>query len=155
VRWVYDDGGRAAAGYRGQTGDCVCRAIAIATEQPYQAVYDALNALGKRERPKGKKKRSAARTGVHKPTIRRYMKEIGWEWESTMQIGSGCTVHLKADELPPGRLICSVSQHLVAVVDGVIHDTKDCSRDETRCVYGYWYPPGGEEAQWVEQRYCP
>ena len=32
----------------------------------------------------------------------------------------------------------SVSKHITAVVDGVIHDTFDPSRDGTRCVYGYW-----------------
>jgi hypothetical protein len=54
-----------------------------------------------------------------------------------MQIGSGCTVHL----LPSGKLVVSVSKHLTAVIDGVIHDTHDCSRAETRCVYGYWNKP--------------
>jgi hypothetical protein len=44
-------------------------------------------------------------------------------------------------ELPIGRLIVSVSKHLVAVVDGVIHDTHDPSRAGTRCVYGYWRSP--------------
>jgi hypothetical protein len=61
-----------------------------------------------------------------------------------MQIGSGCTVHLKANELPAGRLVVSVSKHLTAVVDGVIHDTHDCSRGETRCVYGYWQQAGAK-----------
>ena len=32
--FVVDDGGRADAGYKGQTGDCVCRSIAIATGKP-------------------------------------------------------------------------------------------------------------------------
>jgi len=31
-----NDGGRAAAGYKGQAGDCVVRSIAIATGMPYQ-----------------------------------------------------------------------------------------------------------------------
>ena len=31
-----NDGGRAAAGYKGQAGDCVVRSIAIATRMPYQ-----------------------------------------------------------------------------------------------------------------------
>jgi hypothetical protein len=57
-----------------------------------------------------------------------------------MQIGSGCTVHLRPKELPAGRLVVSVSKHLTAVIDGVIHDTHDCSRRGTRCVYGYWQP---------------
>jgi hypothetical protein len=66
------------------------------------------------------------------------MKELGFTWTPTMTIGSGCTVHLRADELPSGRLVCSVSNHNVAVIDGVIHDTYDCSRKGSRCVYGYW-----------------
>jgi hypothetical protein len=43
--FVYNDGGRAAAGYKGRAGDCVVRAIAITTQKPYQEVYDAINAL--------------------------------------------------------------------------------------------------------------
>ena len=38
----YNDGGRELAGYKGKTGDCVTRAIAIATGKPYQEVYDNL-----------------------------------------------------------------------------------------------------------------
>jgi hypothetical protein len=55
-----------------------------------------------------------------------------------MRIGSGCMVHLRAEELPSGRLIVSVPRHLVAVVDGTIHDTHDSSRAGARCVYGYF-----------------
>jgi hypothetical protein len=58
-----------------------------------------------------------------------------------MRIGSGCKVHLRADELPGGRLIVHVSKHIVAVLNGVIHDTHDCSRGGNRCVYGYWSAP--------------
>jgi hypothetical protein len=136
---VYNDGGRSAAGFKGETSDCVTRAIAIATGKPYQEVYDAINAAGKTERiGKRKRGRSRAATGVYKSTIRKYLESIGWMWFPTMAIGSGCRVHLRADELPPGRLVVSVSKHLVAVIDGVIHDTHDPSRDGTRCVYGYY-----------------
>jgi len=145
---VYDDGGRKAAGYTGTTSDCVTRAIAIATQKPYQEVYDALNDLGKQERPRShwagwqrgmvRRSRSTARTGVHIATIRKYMASIGWVWVPTMFIGQGCKVHLTADELPPGRLVVSVSKHEVAVIDGVIHDLFDPARGGTRCVYGYY-----------------
>jgi len=37
-----------------------------------------------------------------------------------MSIGSGCRVHLRADDLPPGRLIVKISRHYTAVIDGVI-----------------------------------
>lgn len=139
MKFIYDDGGREAAGFKGETRDCVCRAISIATEMPYREVYDMINEYEKRERT-GKRKsgKSNARTGVYKNTIRKIMEDLGWKWYPTMQIGSGCTTHLRADELPNGRLIVSVSKHLVAVIDGVIHDTHDCSRDGTRCVYGYY-----------------
>lgn len=46
MTYVYNDGGREAAGYKGTTRDCVTQAVAIATEHPYQEVYDALNELG-------------------------------------------------------------------------------------------------------------
>ena len=139
MAFAYNDGGRAAAGYKGQAGDCVTRSIAVATGRPYQEVYDAINAASVGER-RGKRKRgvSNARTGVYKNTTRKYMESIGWEWVPTMQIGSGCKVHLRADELPTGRLVVAVSKHLTAVIDGVIHDTHDPSRDGTRCVYGYY-----------------
>lgn len=38
----YNDGGRKDAGYKGFTGDCVCRAICIASGLPYQKVYRRL-----------------------------------------------------------------------------------------------------------------
>jgi hypothetical protein len=137
--WVYNDGGRTAAGYRGYSAsDCACRSIAIVTGLPYQQVYDQLNVQATRERPGPGRRRSSSRTGVKTRTIRRYLAELDYEWTPTMQIGAGCTVHLRADELPEGRLIVSVSKHITAVIDGVIHDNHDPSRDGTRCVYGYW-----------------
>jgi hypothetical protein len=138
----FHDGGRSAAGYRGKTGDCVVRSIAIATGVPYQHIYDLVNRASVHERT-GTRKRgiSNARTGVYKSTIHRVMKSLGWVWTPTMQIGSGCTVHLRPDELPGGRLVVSVSKHLTAMIDGVVHDTHDCSRRGKRCVYGYWQPP--------------
>lgn len=136
---TFNDGGRAAAGYSGMTGDCVTRAIAIATGLPYQQVYDALNDLAKNER-RGKRKRkiSDARTGVYRQTYDRYLKSLGWKFTPTMGIGTGCKVHLRADELPDGTIIARVSKHVCAVIDGVIHDTHDPSRNGTRCVYGYY-----------------
>lgn len=137
--FVYDDGGAEAAGYKPDAGDCVPRAIAIATRLDYATVLSGINAEAKRSRLK--KHRKHARGGVYKPQTKRYMAALGWKWTPTMGIGTGCTVHLVARELPAGRLVVAVSKHLVAVIDGVIHDTYDPSRDGTRCVYGYWSAP--------------
>ena len=42
MKFNYNDGGREVAGYKGKTGDCVVRAIAIATDKSCQEVYDTL-----------------------------------------------------------------------------------------------------------------
>jgi len=165
--FVYNDGGRKAAGFKGHTGDCVTRSIAIVTGKPYKEVYDALNELSnpfnnkKHKRIRGK---SNARTGVHKPVYHNYLLSLGMKWTPTMLIGQGCRVHLRADELPKGRIICRLSRHLTAVIDGVINDTFNPARETNvvefkeklsdiqrkqfaevehkytsgRCVYGYY-----------------
>jgi hypothetical protein len=110
--WVRDDGGRHAAGFKGATGDCVVRAIAIAGELPYAEVYDALHRAAladpwvrrKLERRHGARApvHASPRAGVHRRVYDRYLFDHGWTWTPTMKIGQGCTVHLRADELPSG-----------------------------------------------------
>lgn len=144
MKFVHDDGGRAAAGYKGTASDCVCRSIAIATGKPYQEVYEAINLYAQNERT-GKRKRgvSSARTGVYKQTYKRYLQDLGWKFIPTMGIGTGCKVHLREGELPAsGTFIVSVSKHLTVLVDNEIHDTHDPSRGGYRCVYGYWTTGG-------------
>lgn len=140
MRFQFNDGGRYR---RGKGGDCVTRAIAIALEKPYTEVENALKVLAMSERiTKRRRTRSTVTSGVHRVTYDRYLKAQGWIWTPTMHIGRGCTVHMRAEELPGGRLIVSLSRHLAAVIDGVLHDIGDCTRQGTRCVYGYWTAPG-------------
>ena len=165
--FVLDDGGRAAAGFKGRAGDCVARAVAIASGRPYAEVYARLaKGMGsQRVTKRSGKKAASARNGINtrRKWFKDYMVELGFEWVPTMQIGSGCKVHLTADELPSGRIICAVSNHYTAMIDGVIHDTHDPRREVhyvessdrplrpgewrnsngicgimRRCVYGYW-----------------
>ncbi len=134
--FVRNDGGRAEAGFKPSNGDCVARSIAIISGRPYIDVYRDLAEGGKSQR--GKK--SSPRTGIL--TNRKWFKDFmhlqGFEWVPTMTVGSGCQVHLNAQELPGGRLVVSVSRHYTAMIDGVIHDTHDPQRGGRRCVYGYW-----------------
>jgi hypothetical protein len=142
--YQYDDGGRGAAGRKGVTSDCVTRAVAIAAELPYDQVYDALAAgcAGERrtKRSYGISGRKSASNGINtnRKWFKDYMASLGFTWTPTMHVGQGCTVHLKVGELPPGRIVVSLSRHFAAVIDGVVHDLEDPSRDGTRCVYGYW-----------------
>lgn len=166
--FTYNDGGRAAAGFKGSANDCVCRAIAIVSGIPYLEVYKRLasGAGSQRDTRRTGKQRASARNGIYtrRQWFRDYMAEIGFRWVPTMQIGSGCKVHLCADELPGGRIVVAVSRHYTAMIDGIIHDTFDprrevhCIRPDDggklkagewrndngicsvarRCVYGYW-----------------
>lgn len=149
MQFNYNDGGREAAGYKGTAGDCVCRAICIATGLPYQEVYDRLaNGNATQRKSKYHKSKDGVKTAARGINVRRkwfqsYMAELGFTWTPTMSIGQGCKVHLRADELPTtGRLVVSVSKHYTSVIDGVLNDTYDCSRDGDRCVYGYYIYTG-------------
>jgi hypothetical protein len=153
MEWRFDDGGREVAGYKGKAGDCVARSVAIASGRPYAEVYAQLAAgTGAQRAGKRGKRPTSARNGINttRKWFKEYMAELGFEWVPTMRIGSGCRVHLAPGELPPGRLVVSVSKHMTAVIDGVIHDTHDPQREthwikgdgtsgvSRRCVYGYW-----------------
>lgn len=131
--WQYNDGGRWEAGFYGHTNDCVVRAIAIASGISYKTIYEGINNLASAQRDV-----STAWLGVTREIYQAYIESLGWSWNPIMEIGSGCKMHLNQEELPGGRLIVKVSKHLVAIIDGVIHDTYDSSRGGTRCVYGYF-----------------
>ena len=158
-RWIKDDGGRKASGFarspgrKDTVGDCVTRAIGIATRKPYREVHDALTvgtvphiyAGGDKDCPhysKWAKLRGGVRAfdpdhgcgvGAYGP----YLESIGWTYTPTRDQ----KVRLRTNELPAGRLIVQIRQHLVAVIDGVIHDTYDCGRAGRVRVKGYWTRP--------------
>lgn len=129
LEYRYNDGGRNNYFKSAKVGDCVVRAIAIATDRDYKEVYDfAAKTLG-----------YTPRNGVAKKDTRKLIAAFGGKWTACMKIGTGCKHHLAANEIPmAGRIICNLSGHITAVVDGVLNDTYDCSREGTRCVYGYW-----------------
>ncbi len=154
MRVVIDDGGRAEAGFKGTAGDCVARAIAIAAQLPYRQVYDALAAGNAGQRKTARSPRSSgrrtAREGIEvkRQWFKDYMSSLGFVWVPTMSVGSGTSVHLAEGELPAGRLVVRVTKHVTAVIDGVIHDDHDPSREGTRAVYGYWIlQPKPQESQ--------
>lgn len=136
--WVFDDGGRERAGFAtaNDAGDCVVRAIAIAGAHDYRWVYDSLADLSA-----AMGGRRSARDGIDPKVYREWLDEQGWHWVAAMSIGAHEVCHLRADELPGGRIITRLSKHLCAVIDGMIHDTADPSRGGTRLVYGWWEPP--------------
>jgi len=134
--YVYDDGGRAQY-FRGNpknATDCVCRAVAIASGRDYKQVYDALTAATGQTPRRGVDTRARS--------FKAFMTSAGFVWTPCSSIGSTASVHYYADELPTaGRLVCSVSGHYTAVIDGVVHDAWDSrynSFGQPRRIYGYW-----------------
>lgn len=123
------------AGFKGDASDCVARAVAIACEIPYAEAYKMLADINKTTSGT-----CSARDGIQTKSnaFKLFMTKLGWKWTPTMFIGQGCKVHLRKEELPMGRIICAVSRHYVAVIDGIINDKYDPTRNGTRCVYGYW-----------------
>lgn len=143
--FVYNDGGRSRY-YRAESvGDCVTRAIAIATRTDYKEVYDSINKLAKAERVGSKKRHiSSSRNGVYKITERKYLESIGWSYKPLMKIGSSEHYYLTESDLETlgledGRYILQIRRHLTAVIDGVINDTFNPSEYYDPMLYGYYY----------------
>lgn len=138
IEYLYNDGGRKDAGFKGKSGDCVTRSIAIATGLPYKQVYDRLaEGNASQRQTKGMLKTGkgvkTANHGIYtkRKWFKDYMAELGATWTPTMFVGQGCKVHLNASELPKGRIITKLSRHYAAVIDGVLHDTYDSSTRTT------------------------
>jgi hypothetical protein len=125
----------------------VPRAIAIATGKPYREVYAALAAETHeyvRKWPRSKVAGWIRRSrngrgfdpsyGVFSKIHDRYLSRLGWEFTPTKDR----RVRLRADELPRGRIIVKVNRHLVAAIDGVIHDAFDSGGAGCRPVLGYY-----------------
>lgn len=132
MEYIYDDGGRSLY-FKGKTGDCVCRSVAIASGRDYKEVYDLIFSTMK----------ESPRNGVNTRTakFKRLMESLGFRWVATSGIGSHQAVHFIKGELPDGRMVCSVNGHWVAVVDNQVRDIFDCRLNtfgENRRIYGYW-----------------
>jgi hypothetical protein len=142
--FVEDDGGRAAAGYGESSGDCVARAITIATGKPYAEVFEALKAAHdryvKRLHPGGdaaiaeeRRRTEPVHNGCSETVYGRYLRSLGWQYTRIRE-----RLCLRAGALSSGRLIVALDHHLVALIDGVIRDTYDSGGARKRPVKGYW-----------------
>jgi hypothetical protein len=127
MSYVYNDGGRKQAGYKGLAGDCGARAIAIALDMDYQAAY---NLLAQANKNCGKSK--SARNGIDKDIYSDVLKSLGWFWVSAPKFDGR---RAKTADLPAGTYIARQAGHFVAVKDGIPQDTWNSSE---KMVYGYW-----------------
>lgn len=121
----YNDGGRSNY-FENQGKDCGPRAISIATEKDYREVYNELSSLNL-------KHTSIDEDGTNVQSVRDYLTDNGWKWN---KLEKECKLQKDNPNIPKkGRIICMMSDHAVAVVDGVIQDVFQ----PHGYVYGYYY----------------
>jgi len=122
-RFQYTDGGRSKYYTLKNVGDCVIRAIAIATERDYkEVVEDTWDFSRKYGCPINWK-------DVYIP----YLESLGWEKVSSPKFKGR---KAKAKDLPKkGRYMMRQVHHLSALVDGVVHDIWDTSNKMVYCYY--------------------
>lgn len=111
-----NDGGRKEAGFKGRAGDCVCRAIAIATGRPYREVYDAIASINQELGL-----RRSAREGVSNKGMLRVMQHFGFEKHPQKGVQPTYTQAYREY----GDCIVSTNGHVCALIDGSLHDTFD------------------------------
>jgi hypothetical protein len=125
--FIENDGGKKKAGFK-TLNDCGIRAVAIANDISYNESRKILKTAMK----KGKQGNGQISHGIYKEDMNSALKNLGWKWQSSPHIeGRKAKYH----DLPKGRVIARMAKHFVAVIDGHIHDTWDCSE---KMVYGYW-----------------
>jgi hypothetical protein len=144
--WEYDDGGRRAAGYKGNTGDCVTRAITIAAGGDYRPTYEEITDRKRRyeqQCPGSTGRVITARWGAPWEVVQKLATELGGTWHSPTPDGAIPTT---------GRVIVAQDKHVFAVVNGIVRDTFNATtkqrpgeRRSLACI-GYWtFPNGGDD----------
>lgn len=154
LRYEYDDGGRAGAGYKGKTGDCGIRAVSIFSGAPYKDVYLAARNLCKCEKVRKRKKASSPRGGLQRDTMDALVRQFVPTAERvSFGVGEKPTLSECANRY--GRFIGSVTKHFVAVADYTVRDIWDCRMsiaydasgvaysDRERRVFQVWRVPTG------------
>lgn len=163
--FTYNDGGRTAAEYSGSTGDCVTRAIAIATGEDYETIRRHLMTAtadfrsASRSRAANRLASNSVFRGVSSRIYKPFLASLGWNFISCQKVGHPSTIRMIQEHLPRGIVIIRLRKHLVTVIDHVVHDTCrshiraewvrmpngafliDQGVQVPRTVYGYWTHP--------------
>lgn len=129
IGYTYDDGGRSDAGFKGDTGDCAVRAIAILTRTPYADVYERMAACMRiagygasgnayRQRPRRDLKPAISARDLQnlvKTSYGLHRVKLGHGPRPTYS--EGWALH--------GDCLVGTARHVAAIVDGDLRDTFD------------------------------
>ena len=130
MKYLKNDGGRKIAfpNADNRAGDCVIRAISIATGNDYKKVWNDLFSI-------------SLQTGNFPnadSTCVAYLEQQGWE---RIKFGKQM-VRLTSNKIPKDKtIICHTRGHWVAMIDGTIFDKWDSrtnSRGDSNRVFSYY-----------------
>ena len=133
IDYQHDDGGRRAAGYRGRTGDCIVRAIAICTGQDYRAIYltmaeqmkrNGYTASGNAYATSERNRRAPRRRGqLNAKRVQNHVLELhGFR---KVRLPAGARPTFTEAHRRYGDCIVGTTKHMAAIVDGALRDTWD------------------------------
>lgn len=97
--------------------DCVARAIAIALDMDWLYVMKELFAHGL----------MLGRMPNEPKTYASFLKMHGWVQKKTLKDKNGKKIRLRNWPLTKGNFIIHTTNHVTAMVDGVVNDNWDCS----------------------------
>ena len=115
-------------------GDCGTRAISLATNTPYEKVWDTATKIKRDFR--GKKSKVTADDGLSKKELFHTLIALGfghWRYKNTPD------KYFTARNLP-NVCIAFVPQHWTTVKDGKVIDSFDCRGKRLRRLNGYFFP---------------
>ena len=100
------------------TGDCVLRAVSIATEIDYLEVRDSLFDIAK----------ELGRMPNSQIVYETYLESLGWVKNKPLRKSNNKKYRLQniTKDMIPSRAIFHTSNHIAAVIDGELHDTWNC-----------------------------
>ena len=114
----YCDGGREAAGYKGnKVGDCVTRAATILSGRPYREVY---NLMAQANKPYSGAR--SARNGIYKQAYVKVFKELNIV---KVKLPAGPKPTWYEAYMNYGDCIVTTTRHLAAITKGALRDTYD------------------------------
>lgn len=124
-KFVLTDAGRSGSRRPKQKLDCTVRAYAVAASISYDEAYELLASAG---RQSGKRFRMQAFFEQHKPFAKLSFPAV--KGQPRMNVSKFCETY------PQGTYVIKTAKHVMAVVDGVLHD--DMAPAWGKCVYTAW-----------------
>ena len=135
-RYVISDGGRASAGYTPQLAqDCVPRAIAIATHQSYDTVYQALHRRTElfKQTPQGSSyTKICCDQGTNRFVYKQYLRDLGWRYYHEENKPQNARLSLYSPELHSGTVMIIIDNHLFTMIDGVAYDEDNITSPQSK-----------------------